>query len=166
MRKYKESNDILNTSDYFLFDGEEEIKEEKTDSFNKHQSKDNSGIEFFNPKTQILKKTNIDKFNFNSKNSNELMNSFELLGNLDTNRNNNLNNPKNENINNNIVSKSSFEYISIIGKGGFGKVWKVFSRKKKIYYALKEMSKTKIIDKRSEKSVKYERDLLSTMNHP
>ena len=73
---------------------------------------------------------------------------------------------KNENINNNIVSKSSFEYISIIGKGGFGKVWKVFSRKKKIYYALKEMSKTKIIDKRSEKSVKYERDLLSTMNHP
>ena len=107
MRKYKESNDILNTSDYFLFDGEEEIKEEKTDSFNKHQSKDNSGIEFFNPKTQILKKTNIDKFNFNSKNSNELMNSFELLGNLDTNRNNNLNNPKNENINNNIDLLSS-----------------------------------------------------------
>ena len=64
------------------------------------------------------------------------------------------------------VSKSSFEYISIIGKGGFGKVWKVYSRKKRIYYALKEMSKTKIIDKRSEKSVKYERDLLSTMNHP
>ena len=75
---------------------------------------------------------------------------------------------KNESDNINLprVSKSSFEYISIIGKGGFGKVWKVYSRKKRIYYALKEMSKTKIIDKRSEKSVKYERNLLSTMNHP
>ena len=65
-----------------------------------------------------------------------------------------------------LVSKSSFEYISIIGRGGFGKVWKVLSKKRKILYALKEMSKVKIIDKRSEKSVKYERDLLSTMNHP
>ena len=64
------------------------------------------------------------------------------------------------------VSKSSFEYISIIDRGGFGKVWKVIYKKNKIKYALKEMSKTKIIDKRSEKSVKYERDLLSTMNHP
>ena len=71
-----------------------------------------------------------------------------------------------DNINLARVSKSSFEYISIIGKGGFGKVWKVYSRKKRIYYALKEMSKTKIIDKRSEKSIKYERNLLSTMNHP
>ena len=65
-----------------------------------------------------------------------------------------------------IISKSSFEYISIIGRGGFGKVWKVFFKKNKIQYALKEMSKAKIIDKRSEKSVLYERDLLSTMNHP
>ena len=65
-----------------------------------------------------------------------------------------------------IISKKSFEYISIIGRGGFGKVWKVFFKKNKIQYALKEMSKAKIIDKRSEKSVLYERDLLSTMNHP
>ena len=71
-----------------------------------------------------------------------------------------------EKINEQKISKLSFEYISIIGKGGFGKVWKVHSRKKKIQYALKEMSKTKIIDKKSEKSVKYERDLLATMNHP
>ena len=64
------------------------------------------------------------------------------------------------------VSKSSFEYISIIGRGGFGKVWKVIYKKNKAKFALKEMSKTKIIDKRSEKSVKFERDLLSTINHP
>lgn len=63
-------------------------------------------------------------------------------------------------------SKSSFEFISIIGKGGFGKVWKVFYKKKRTQYALKEMSKAKIIDKHSEESVKYERDLLSRMNHP
>ena len=64
------------------------------------------------------------------------------------------------------ISKSSFEFISIIGKGGFGKVWKVYSRKHKTQFALKEMSKSKIIDKKTEKSVKYERDLLSRMHHP
>ena len=64
------------------------------------------------------------------------------------------------------ITKSSFEYISIIGKGGFGKVWKVYSRKQKAQFAVKEMSKAKIIDKHSEKSVKFERDLLSRMHHP
>ena len=64
------------------------------------------------------------------------------------------------------LTKSSFKFLSIIGRGGFGKVWKVFSKKYKTIYALKEMSKTKIIDKRSEKSVKAERDLLEMMNHP
>ena len=64
------------------------------------------------------------------------------------------------------IAKNSFEYLSIIGKGGFGKVWKVFEKSKKIQYALKEMSKAKILDKKSEKSVKYERDLLSRINHP
>ena len=33
------------------------------------------------------------------------------------------------------------------------------------FYAMKEMSKTKIIDKKSEKSIKSERDLLSKINH-
>ena len=28
-----------------------------------------------------------------------------------------------------IINKNSFEYVSIIGRGGFGKVWKVQSRK-------------------------------------
>ncbi len=64
------------------------------------------------------------------------------------------------------LSKSSFKFLNIIGRGGFGKVWKVYSKKYKAIYAMKEMSKTKIIDKRSEKSVKAERDLLERMNHP
>jgi hypothetical protein len=33
-------------------------------------------------------------------------------------------------------------------------------------YALKEMSKVKIIDTKSEKNILFERDLLSKMNHP
>ena len=65
-----------------------------------------------------------------------------------------------------IVNKNSFEYLSIIGKGGFGKVWKVLMHKTQKQYALKEMSKAKIIDKRSENSIKFERDLLSRINHP
>jgi len=54
-------------------------------------------------------------------------------------------------------------YINILNK----KVWKVgYKKNKKLYYALKEMSKAKIIDKKSEKSIKYEKELLSKINHP
>lgn len=59
----------------------------------------------------------------------------------------------------------NFEFLYIIGKGGFGKVWKVYSKRYNKHFALKEMSKAKIIEKRSEKSVKYERELLSKINH-
>ena len=72
----------------------------------------------------------------------------------------------NNNIKEEKLTKSSFKFLSIIGRGGFGKVWKVYSKKYKTIYAMKEMSKTKIIDKRSEKSVKAERDLLEMMHHP
>ena len=54
----------------------------------------------------------------------------------------------------------------VIGKGGFGKVWKVQYKKTKETYALKEMSKLKIIDKKSEKSINSEREFLSILNHP
>ena len=64
------------------------------------------------------------------------------------------------------INKSSFEFIGIIGRGGFGKVWRVLYKKTKQIYAMKKMSKCKIIDKRSERSIKAERDLLSIMNHP
>lgn len=46
-----------------------------------------------------------------------------------------------------------------IGKGGFGKVWKVFIDEK--LYAMKEMSKARIINKRSIKSVINERQILA-----
>jgi serine/threonine kinase 32 len=65
-----------------------------------------------------------------------------------------------------VVSRDSFDMLYVIGRGGFGKVWKVQSKKYKITYALKEMAKSKIIDKRSEKSIKYERELLSKLRNP
>ena len=64
------------------------------------------------------------------------------------------------------LSSNSFEFKYVIGKGGFGKVWKVIFKKTNQLYALKQMSKAKIIDKKSERSIKYERDLLAKIHHP
>ena len=66
----------------------------------------------------------------------------------------------------NIVNRNNFDFLYVIGKGGFGKVWKVKSKKTKISYALKEMSKLKVIDKKSIKSINSERELLSKLHHP
>lgn len=38
---------------------------------------------------------------------------------------------------------SNFYFHFVIGRGGFGKVWKVESKKTKQVYALKEMGKAK-----------------------
>jgi serine/threonine protein kinase len=53
----------------------------------------------------------------------------------------------------------------VIGKGGFGKVWICEHRQTKKYFALKEMSKAKIISKRSVQSVLNERALLTQYQH-
>ena len=66
----------------------------------------------------------------------------------------------------NDLNKNMFEFNYIIGKGGFGKVWKVQHKKTKDYFALKEMSKRKIIDKKSENSINSEKKFLSFLNHP
>ena len=65
-----------------------------------------------------------------------------------------------------LVNKNHFDFLYVVGRGGFGKVWKVFHKKYKISYAMKEMSKAKVIDKRSERSIRYERELLAKMKHP
>ena len=64
------------------------------------------------------------------------------------------------------ISKNQFDFMYVIGRGGFGKVWKVYLKKTKKVYAMKEMFKAKVIDKKSERSIKYERDLLAKMKHP
>lgn len=58
------------------------------------------------------------------------------------------------------MTRDNFDFHMIIGRGGFGKVWVVSLKHKKRYYALKEMSKAKIITKRSVESVINEKNIL------
>ena len=64
------------------------------------------------------------------------------------------------------LTKNNFTYLYCIGKGGFGKVWKVERKKSKQQYAMKEMSKARIITKRSIKSVMNERQILTQLHNP
>ena len=87
--------------------------------------------------------------------------------NLELNENkSNEENKKDNDDDKNDLKREMFEFKYIIGKGGFGKVWKVQYKKTKEYFALKEMSKRKILDKKSEKSINSERKFLSMLNHP
>ena len=89
------------------------------------------------------------------------------INNNSSKRINNINNSLNDNSKKNSnLNRNMFEFIFVIGKGGFGKVWRVKEKKTKELYALKEMSKTKIIDKKSEKSINGEREFLSYLHHP
>ena len=73
---------------------------------------------------------------------------------------------KTENLQTQKISRNNFNFLYVIGKGGFGRVWKVQSKKTKITYALKEMSKLKILDKKSEKSIKSEKTFLQKLYSP
>jgi serine/threonine protein kinase len=64
------------------------------------------------------------------------------------------------------ICKSHFQFHYGIGKGGFGKVWKVELKKSKDNFAMKEMSKARILAKKSVNSVINERKLLSYLKHP
>jgi serine/threonine protein kinase len=63
------------------------------------------------------------------------------------------------------VTKVNFQYHYAIGKGGFGKVWKVELKKDKVLYAMKEMSKARVLTKRSVNSVLNERKVLHQLKH-
>lgn len=75
-------------------------------------------------------------------------------------------NPKNETVTKSSLNRNCFDFLYVIGRGGFGKVWKVSHKKYKREFALKEMLKCKVIDKRSERSIKSERELLAKLRHP
>ena len=53
-----------------------------------------------------------------------------------------------------------------IGRGGFGKVWKVKCKLNNKYYAMKIMSKLKIIKKNSVKNINNEKKFLSILHNP
>ena len=107
----KEKNEeILNISNYCLFDNDEDDKKEEKNSDISNKKKSNDNIDFFyNPKTQMIKKSKV--FNNINKDDNFLMNSFELLGQIsnrdkDTEKKENIikedNNIYNNNFENNI----------------------------------------------------------------
>lgn len=73
---------------------------------------------------------------------------------------------KPETADSNSISKNSFTYNYAIGRGGFGKVWKVDLKRTKQQFALKEMQKLRVISKRSVHSVMNERKILETLNDP
>ena len=64
------------------------------------------------------------------------------------------------------ITKQHFKFHCVVGKGGFGRVWKVERKKFKSNYAMKEMSKVRIVNKKSVNSVINERKLLAQLKHP
>lgn len=63
------------------------------------------------------------------------------------------------------LTRASFQFHMVVGKGGFGKVWIVSFRNSKKFYALKEMCKRKIISKKSVHSVMNEKQILVSLSH-
>jgi len=54
----------------------------------------------------------------------------------------------------------------VIGRGGFGKVWKAEQKKNHQLYAMKEMQKARVLAKKSVHSVMNEKKFLSQIYHP
>ncbi len=64
------------------------------------------------------------------------------------------------------ITKNMFMMHFIIGRGGFGKVWRVEYKKTKGIFAMKIMSKFKVYQKKSITSVMNEKRLLENLNNP
>ena len=65
-----------------------------------------------------------------------------------------------------MVNKNTFFSLFVVGKGGFGRVWRVQDKKAGGEFAMKEMSKQRIVAKKSINSVLNERSLLARLGNP
>ena len=65
-----------------------------------------------------------------------------------------------------IVKLGDFRLQFVIGRGGFGKVYRAILKKNNKVYALKQLKKVKIIDKNNVKNIKNERFLLEKLHQP
>jgi len=62
------------------------------------------------------------------------------------------------------VTLERFSLREVVGKGGFGEVWKALDACNKKYYAIKIMSKAKILHYNSVDLIMKERHILSLLN--
>ena len=61
---------------------------------------------------------------------------------------------------------SQYDYIKIIGRGGFGKVWKVKRKIDNKIFAIKVMQKARIFEKHSVENIYNEKKIMENINHP
>ena len=59
-----------------------------------------------------------------------------------------------------------FEVLSVLGKGGYGKVYQVRHKSSGGLYAMKSISKAHTVEKRQVKGIKAERQILLRVTHP
>lgn len=64
------------------------------------------------------------------------------------------------------ISKSDFEFLTQVGQGALGKVWRVFHKKSKTVFAIKVYSKDEIPSKDCLNSILMERSILSILSNP
>lgn len=64
------------------------------------------------------------------------------------------------------LSRSHFQFLHVLGKGGFGRVWQVRHKQTNQVLALKEMNKLVVLSLNSANSVFNERKLLAVLKHP
>ena len=64
------------------------------------------------------------------------------------------------------ITRAQFQCQYVIGRGGFGQVWRVEKKKERKEFAMKEMSKARIISKQSISLIMNERKILNNLRHP
>jgi len=65
-----------------------------------------------------------------------------------------------------LQARTQFSFLAPIGKGGFGRVWKVQAKRSKQLFAMKEMHKGRVLLRHSVSAVMNERKLLTRLSHP